>query len=470
MLVCTVDDDELLFLRTSGTAGADRCAALRLGDVLAEEGWSRAAELEGIGKAKLDALVVPDYWIGTASYALESRKKSVVDAFLTRKLQNDHAAVEGIGDLFCYRFFQGTERQRRLHATFVQEQAAVTLYERLREAGIAPQRVTSPALLWEARLAELPEFTERGAALLHLLERECFQYFFDRGRFLFSRHIALPEAGGGRRDGLSEVVHEATQSLHLYSQKARSEIEAVYVLTGRADAAAAVERLSGRLGGEVFDLGGGDEALGGVAELASLGCLEASVRLLATRRAARSAGLMHRSRLRELEWLPVQRAGMAAGLICALFLAGVQIELRQIDGSLEVDLPGAGERARSGAARGLEELRAAVDGLTRRGDHPRASVLLSDVASALPATMTLRELGVEVEGPGKVTLAGRVAAPHIDSLRTTLDRLLADLHESIPGSAGIGMGDVRVNRPSEGEERGAARRQAFEVELELPIR
>ncbi len=165
-----------------------------------------------------------------------------------------------------------------------------------------------------------------------------------------------------------------------------------------------------------------------------------------------------------------RRHGIAAGLVCAAVLAGVRFELHQLDESLRGDPPGAGERARRNKAPDLDALRDAVDLLTERGERSNVSALLADVAASMPADMILRELRVEVGEPGAVSILGSVDAPHTDSLQSTLDRLLAGLHTTIPGSAGIGVRDIRVSRAGDGEPADAASRRGFDVELEFGIR
>ena len=101
-----------------------------------------------------------------------------------------------------------------------------------------------------------PDFHEGGKGLIHPISSECFLYFFSQGHYLFSRNIAIPDPQHGQSDIFSILTYEINQSIYLFSQKAKAEIDQLYLVSStKGD----VLELSTILGRDVKELNPLDE-------------------------------------------------------------------------------------------------------------------------------------------------------------------------------------------------------------------
>ena len=220
-----------------------------------------AEELKGKNNA---LLILPDYWSGNTSYLFQSKRVSLAKAFIERKLFADHPDLPDIKYFFDFTFSQAGGEDRKINVVYLQNTKAFQLYHKLNQYDLNPIRITCPALLWERKLINIiPNFDIGGTCLVHLLSSECFLYFFSRDRFLFSRLITLPDVPKKSDEASSELTlksedrfniltYEINQSLYLFSQKTKSEMGDIYMISSDEENNAQI--LSNNLGKEVLDL------------------------------------------------------------------------------------------------------------------------------------------------------------------------------------------------------------------------
>ncbi len=135
-------------------------------------------------------LVVPDFWLGSRTYDFQSTDKSAIESFISRKLKVEFPNNQGIQNLFSYDVTRKTKGNQAIVSLFMQEPKADELLQRLAAHRIRPVRITSPGLIWTARLKKLVDsFEKQSIGLVYLINQECFLLFFYQGIFLFSRTI-----------------------------------------------------------------------------------------------------------------------------------------------------------------------------------------------------------------------------------------------------------------------------------------
>ena len=152
-----------------------------------------------------------------------------------------------VGDFYSTALVQAEGHRQLVYAFYLQEAVAYRLYRRLETLGISPLRITTPALVWQAKLGELADgFARQGIGFIHLCEGGCFLYFFFMGKFLFSRNIQLQDTGGDLSQTYNLLNYEINQSFYLYSQKTKSSVDALFMVSPDPVAADELSKLLGR--------------------------------------------------------------------------------------------------------------------------------------------------------------------------------------------------------------------------------
>jgi hypothetical protein len=392
--------------------------------------------------------IVPDHWFGIETYAFRSPKPALIEAFLERKLTAAHPDQPGIRHFFGYKRPSSGQSAEELRACFLLEPEWYRLYGNLQRLGIAPQRITAPAFLWEARLSQTrSDFSSRGTLLIHMEEREGRLYFFHQGHYIFSRKVALPDAV----DRIQVLTYEINQSLYLFAQKAKRELERFYLVGGGG---AIGGELAESLGRELVPLEVGDsDGVDGLpmGDLPFLtGLLSASV----------VAGrfpyfrVIHRQVKRELEWRPVQRVGLALGVLLVLLCAGGNL-------ALQGHLKGAGEEVASLKSRlgiaGPGDLAAyeeTLDQVLIQEARPRCADTLVQLLASLPAGAQPREIKLETEPQEALLFTALVSSGDARQLSVALQAFVEELRRRLPAAAALSINDIDIRADQAGDPSG----------------
>ncbi len=440
--ITLVNNDEVYFI-IQGGSGEGRISEPFSFDRLLQDESVPDAVPEAFRRRGNRVMVVPDYWLGNSSFAFQSRKRSLAEAFLERKLQAEFPEVHGITDFFAYFLYTSEEGEPSVSAYFVREPTFFHLYRRLAEWGLQPHRITAPAFLWESQLKErIPDFRAGGKAFVHLVSNECFLYFFFNGHFLFSRQISLPEVEADASEQLDTLTYETNQSLHLFSQKAKAEIDKIYMVSfGHVDA----RDLAERIGRDVEAVSGLEEELvQGTTTIGHPGLLR-GLYLPNLGESGKWRTIGHRREEKEQQWRPVQKVGIAVGLILLLLLAGESVLLWNWARPVRAQAaPGSTAEARQAEA-DLRQYNEALDLFLKETRRPSASKTIINLARALPENVWIREMTVETEPSPGVALKGAVRAAKPAQFRRALSELLDNLDDSFQGARSLGMQDIDFN-------------------------
>jgi hypothetical protein len=149
-------------------------------------------------------------------------------------------------------FYQREHKERWLYAYFLQDPQFFQLYKTLSRLSLTPHRITSPALIWGSKIQQkISDFNDGGKCFIELQHNIYHLYFFFEGNFLFSRNIPLADLPIDSPDNLQAITYELNQSLYLFSQRAKAEVENIYLLSSET---VPVGGLSEALGREIDDL------------------------------------------------------------------------------------------------------------------------------------------------------------------------------------------------------------------------
>lgn len=385
-------------------------------------------------------LIVPDYWFGNATFKFQSRKKSIIEAFIERKLRAEHPDLPDIKYFFGYIPYNTEQGEKELYVYFLQEPKFFQLYNQLVELNLSPHRITTPAFIWAQKLREvMPDFPNGGKAIIHMLPKECFLYFFFQGFFLFSRSIVFPNPQMESSEKLNTLTHEISQSFYLFSQKAKAGIDQIYMASS---AKGDVHELSDMLGREVKELMGSRENQPKDAVIARYISAVGRFRLSDLAPSKKFLSVLHQLQRKELEWKPVQTAGIAVGLILLLFFGAEGFFLWKLPQPSLVPMAKAGIMTGKDPKYTIQQYNEALDFLTRESERPSPQDVIVKVARSLPDNFQIKEMTIEEEGNPAVHIKGVVRASGPDKLRDSISYFLVSLKKYFQGTQSLGLQDI----------------------------
>jgi hypothetical protein len=407
-----------------GNAGL---VSLPLAQFLSEEcDQTMMAALQG-SRAPL-LLVIPDHWVKHDFFLFKSQKESLIRPFIERKLKAAYPNLPSAQDFFNYACRQKAMEGPGVRVFHLCEPIAFELHAALSRKRLAPRWITTPALLWEERFnRQVPEFESQAALVIHLQRHEGFLYFYHQGDFLFSREVTLPESS----ERIDALLFEINQSIYLFSQKAKSDLQAVYLI---GDEAGFRERLSDFQGRPVHMASGISAGKALPRELAALdGLLDPDAVLTPTE----AHCITHRRIEQQVKWRPVQWAGM---LVAGILLAGFAAEHQWLEERAEEEMA-VRSRMRQQQAMSLADYDAAVVELTDDLSRPSPAHLIFNVVASLPEGASVFELKVDADA-ARLDLSATVRAESLERFRQQLRILIGNLNRRLRPANPITMEDV----------------------------
>ena len=387
-------------------------------------------------------LIVPDYWFGNVTYKFQSRKKSIIEAFIERKLLADHPDLPDIKYFFGYIPHEINQKEKGLYVYFLQESKSFQLYAQLVKYDLTPHCITTPAFVWGQKLREIiPDFHNGGKCLVHMLSKECLLYFFFQGFFLFSRSIIFPDTQMESSEKLNTLTYEINQSFHLFSQKAKAGIDQVYTASSKQIDAGELSDTLGRAVKKLEDLGGNRQnapAMGkhlGAAERFSLSDLSPSRKFLS---------VLHQQQRKEMEWVPVQTVGIAVGLILLLIFGAESFFLWKFSQPSLLPTARAGNMAETDPSQTILKYNEALDFLASESARPSPQDTILKVVKSLPANFLIKEMTVEVEGTPAVHIKGIMKAPGPEKLKNSIGYILDNLKKYFQGALSLSLQNIDV--------------------------
>jgi hypothetical protein len=397
-------------------------------------------------------LIVPDHWLQHEFFLFKSQRDSLIKPFLERKLKATYPSLPQVHNFFTYACRQKAVEGPGVRVFHLHERNSYDLYEALCDRKLTPRWITTPALLWEERFRRLaPEFATQAALFVHLHPNEAFLYFYHQGDFLFSRTVALPDAAE-RWDAL---LFEVNQSIYLFSQKARSDLNQIYLA---GSAAGFQERLSDILGRPVstIPLAEASPALPG--ELAFLEGL-----LARTGTSAPDGGhsLTHRRIQHDQKWRPVQWVGLLSAAMVLLFFMG---EHQWLEGRLLEEIT-ARSRMRQQQPMTLADYEVALLELAADAKRPPTAHTVLAMVSSLPEDVLIHEIKMDPDAR-RLDLAATVTAGSIDRFRHLLKGLIENLNRRLDPSPPLTVEDMAVNME---ETKNPAARTQYKIACRVPL-
>lgn len=436
-LVIFVHNNELIWLAGRGEEQGRSLLRLPLEEVLNDGNVSE--RIPKFIKGKYRSLcIVPDHWFGNKSYPFQSRKANLIEPFLEHKLTSTYPEITELRHLFSYRHTSITSGGEGVTAYFLQDHKGYELFNALKRLNVSPRQITTLAFLWMEKLSQITsDFSRDGTLLIHINKEECSLYFYFNGNYLFSRNVILPET----TDWMEGIAFEINQSLYMFSQKTKSELNRFYMLS---DVSSNLNSLSRTLGHDVIDIGPlltpsdtfeDDElsSLNGVFDLSLKGTF---------------LNVSHRQIRRGLEWEPVQWTGIFIGMLLLLLLVGENLILGRMFRA-EADITqGLYQKMHSLDGITLSDDESAVDRVLQTIEQPRAYDAVYRLLVSLPDGVRLKKIDLALETPSEVSLTAFVSAMDTDRLKDILTQLTNQIRHHFKSAQGFSVNDIDVRKDS----------------------
>jgi hypothetical protein len=432
--IWVVHEDEIFRFETDFTDSANLIFRSPLNQFLDDESLSGANGRHRRRRHK-HLLVVPDHWMGNQLFAFQSNKSSLIEPFLERKLSSAHPEKRNIVHFFDYQLPMNRRNGGQLYAYFLQEEKGFALYDKLSMHHHTPRRIISPSFLWEYWLRRQPNLKEDSFCLLHFFGQECALYFFDRGNFLFSRHVLLDTG----TDCWAVLTYEINQSLYLYAQKTKSDLKCIYWYAAEHLAEPPAIELPDR---RLIQL---DLTLAPTMfsdQIRQLSFLDGMLSERLNHLKTNILSLTHRRVKKFLEWLPVRRIGMVlGGVLVALMLAEHvwlgnlaekdQFKRRHIAGT-------AGPNSMGDSA----EYSQALDVLLTEAVRPAPAELILKLAAELPPSTRIRSLEIQHANSPQLKISASVDALDVNHFKVTLNELVGKVNNAFQTSQPLMLKDI----------------------------
>lgn len=440
-----VSNARIVFAESAPRGGLRTVASLELDDFL--HGGAAAQVCGQLRGYKNELLIVPDFWVGVKPFLISGNKRSVFELFVKRKLKAEAPDIPEVEHFFDYVRFSDEQGREGVQVYHLLEALFAQLHQRLVDFGLRPGRVTTPGLLWEGKLGgRIADFAAAGIFLVNVVGSECFFYFFHRGRYVFSRDISFSE-NLPTEDRLDALSFEIDQSRFLFAQKAKAEIDRIYLVCSGKNGVEA-RALAARLGKATEDLD--------VETWADAATVPEELNALLNFRdnelsaSGKFINLAHRLVRKELEWQPVQNAGLAVGCFLLLLLLGQALYLQRWP---KKEWQAQSAKQQTEQRQTLRKFNADLDLLMQEAKRPSVSDAIARLAWALPESIRLEHFTIAAEPEPLVELEGQVRAAGAERLQEALAVLEGNLKAHFPGSAppnpeSIEIGSVEETDPS----------------------
>ncbi|MCU0590229.1 MAG: hypothetical protein MUC57_01990 [Desulfobacterales bacterium] len=428
--VIAATDKALYFSKDGNLNPNSGLTELGLAPFVAQEFDGRVLALFQEARSNL-LLIVPDHWFKHEFFLFKSPRNSLIKPFIERKLKTAYPNLPAAQDFFSFSFRQRAATGPGVRAFHLYEPVFYDLYAALCNAHLTPRWITTAALLWEERLRlRIPEFPTQAAMLVHLHAQGAFLYFYFQGDFLFSRTVALPESAE-RWDAL---LFEVNQSIYLFSQKAKSDLNQIYLIGNEAGFQ---QRLSDVLGRPVQLIAGDSPAKALPRELAHL---EALLDQNGVAAPGDAYSVTHSRVQQEVKWRPIQWVGMVVAAVLLLFFVA---ENQWLDERLQDEIIVRSQMRRQQPIT-LADYDVALLELTEDAKRPSAAHTISKIISSLPEDVLINEFKMDSDAV-RLDVSATVYVDTVDRFRSRLKLLIDALNRKFKLDPAMTIEDMVFN-------------------------
>ena len=385
----------------------------------------------------IDLLIVPDYWISKRSYKFNSKNRAVTESFIKRKIKSKDRKMPGSENFFEYELYHTDSAEQFLRVYFFDEPKFFLVYEKLLSFNIQPGKITSYAFLWQQKLDTISNFSQAETGFIHLRKDECSLYFYAKGQFVFSRNIKLVSAAD-ISENFDLLTYEINQSLHLFSQQSKKDIDRFYLLSGnRQDASLLSQKLETEVLTAEFSIPGQPTLQKNVEDSTPFACfnftdLDHSGNLLC---------IMHKDVKSAEKWETVLKTGVITGIIFCLLMICESVYISKAG---RFQIPNKDIQSSIALEETISNFSEAVDKLTTEITRPDYQNLIIKMIESLPDNIRISEIKIETDPVQQVNLKGVVKASGHSELQDKLSVFLSGLKKNIKSAANLSIDDINI--------------------------
>jgi hypothetical protein len=440
-IISIVDNEVLYFVEANRRGGKKAVESVKLADLLNDDADADLIPFSVRHRVN-NLLIVPDYWFENFICKFQSIKKSLADAFVERKLQAQFPQLPDVKYFFDSVSYQREHKERWLYAYFLQDPQFFQLYKTLSRLSLAPHRITSPALIWGSKIRQkMPDFNDGGKCFIELLNNLYHLYFYFEGNFLFSRSIPLADLSVDSPDNLQAITYELNQSLYLFSQRAKAEVNKLYLVSSQN---LAVDGLSEALDREIEDLSFLFTELSDArTDNTPADPIDGFV-LFHFLLKNQFQFVAHKKLKKELEWRPVQAVGMAIAILLCLLLGLESIFLHKWSHQNQVAAINSENLDAGKTKQRIRQYNAALDILIEDAERHSPREVIAKIARSLPLEIRMQEIFLKTETDTALDFKGVAKALGSERLKGSLSVLIANLNQNLHPRKPLVMPDIDI--------------------------
>jgi hypothetical protein len=406
-------DKKIYFSETGNLSRESELTELPIPQFLSHEYDIRLLSAFQQSRSKI-LLIVPDHWFKHDFFPFKSQRDSLITSFIERKLKTAYPNLPLAPHFFTYLFRQRAMTGPGVRIFHLVDQHAYDLYEALCQTNLRPRWITTAALLWEEHCKlRVSGFETQAALLIHMQAHEASLYFYFHGDFLFSRTVALPESA----ERLDALIFEVNQSIYLFSQKAKSDLNQVYLI---GDGEPVQQHLSDFLGRPIQTIDSAPPLRTLPRDLTHLdGLLDSE----GASTPGDAYSVTHSQIQQEVKWRPVQWTGTLIAALLLLFFAG---EYEWLDGRLQDETVARSQLQRQQPI-ALADYDAALVELSEDARRPSAVQTMLKLMAALPEDVWINEIRMDLDGL-RLDAGATITADTVDRFRNRLKLLVENMN------------------------------------------
>ena len=385
----------------------------------------------------INLLVVPDYWISKKSYKFNSKNRTVIESFIKRKIKLKDWKISESKNFFEYELYHTDSAEQFLQVYFFNEAKFFLIYEKFLSFNIQPGKITSYAFLWQQKLNTISNFGQSETGFIHLGKDECFLYFYSKGKFIFSRNIKLAAATDISKS-LNLLTYEINQSLHLFAQQSKKNIDRFYLLS---DNRQNVILLSQKLDIEVlaaeFNIPEESVTQGDAGNLTPFTFFNPAdfdpfgSLLCITHKDVKSAE----------KWEIVLKTGVIVGIFFFLLMIGEAVYISKASRFQSQNQETQSSITQEEIINNFSE---ALDKLSTEFNRADYRNMIIKIIESIPANIRISEIKIETDTVQQVNLKGVVKASDHSELQDILSVFLSGLKKNIKPAAVLSLDDINI--------------------------
>ncbi|MBL0716606.1 MAG: hypothetical protein JJV89_01035, partial [Desulfosarcina sp.] len=387
----------------------------------------------------IDLLIVPDHWISQKSYKFNSKNRAVRESFIKRKLKLKSRKISGIENFFEYELYHTDAAEQFLRVYFLDEPKFFLIHEKFLLLNIQLGKITSYAFLWQQKLDTIPKFSQSETGFIHLAKDASALYFYSKGRFVFSRNTKLIDDTDISQN-FDLLIYEINQSLHLFSQQSKKDIDRFYLLSGNEQDASL---LSEKLGTEVLRVDFCIPGQPALQENAEDEIFSTCFKYADLDHSGSLLSIRHQDVKNDEKWGLFLKTGIIAGILFFLLMV---CEAVYISKTSRFQIKNKGKEIQPSIAmeKTIGNFSESIDQLTTEINRPDYQNLIIKIIASISGNIRLNDIKIETDTVKQVYLKGVVNASGHFELQNRLSIFLSSLKKKIKSAEALSLDDINI--------------------------